>query len=167
MTKLPIVLVLLFSAFLSQSADARPPKSVLAPPPQPASVTIWEGGCYDFARCTTYEFTITPDNRYQLKAENRVRTPGQTEGRAAGAGFVGVLDALDASKFDALPAKIDRSSGAPCVPHLPGLRVTRRGADGFSKEVFWDQGCVSAEGEQLRDALRAAIGYDELIKPAS
>lgn len=143
-------------------------------PPAPAanrvaSISIWEGGCYTPAFCTTYTIKLTADDAYTLKAENRVRAPGETAGRIPGA-FAKAVAALDANGFDAMPAAFNASTmtgeaRAPCVPHLPGFRLNVVRADGTSKDLYWDQGCIIAAPQALRDGLREAINYAGLIAP--
>lgn len=155
---------------LALAGCATPP----APPaPTPAnaivSVAVWEGGCFTPALCTTYSITLTPDDAFRLDAQNRVRTPGVSESRLPGA-FAKAVDALTQANFAALPDRLDASSSradAPvvCVPHAPGLRVTVIRADGSSKALFWDQGCPIEAGRAVRDGLRAAYTYQDLIAP--
>jgi hypothetical protein len=141
------------------------------PGAQISTVKVWEGGCFYQDGCTTYTLTLHRNDSYTLNAANRVRTPGQTSGVLAPGGFAKVEAALAAADFYALPPRLDAQTvpkaavGPTCMMHAPGLIVTVEHADGTRKEVFWDQGCRSDQGQRLRENLRAAFGFDTLIKP--
>lgn len=136
------------------------------------SVKIWEGGCFYYATCTTYEMEIRADGSYRLDARDFVRSPGLSVGKLAAGAWAKIEAALRAADFGNLPERLDQStispqSGVPCISDAPGARLQAVWADGTQKEVFWDRGCPSQAASDLVDALREAIGYDSLVRPKS
>ncbi|MGD9815189.1 MAG: DUF6438 domain-containing protein [Hyphomonadaceae bacterium] len=151
---------------------------VSAPAPQPtatpaASITLFEGGCYYMGSCTTYEMTVQADGTYRLDGQSMTRTEGISEGQLDADAFAAADDALSAADFASLPAAMNGSDRDvwdpdvyPCMNHAPGVRITRRSADGSERTVYWDQGCRSAQMSALLDNLRTAFRYDDLVRPA-
>jgi hypothetical protein len=151
---------------------------VSAPAPQPTvtpatSITLFEGGCYYMGSCTTYEMTVQADGAYQLDGQSMTRTEGISEGQLTADAFAAADGALSAADFTSLPAAMNGSDRNvwdpdvyPCMNHAPGVRITRRSADGSERTVYWDQGCRSAQMSALLDNLRTAFRYDDLVRPA-
>lgn len=149
-----------------------------APAPQPkaapaTSITLFEGGCYYMGSCTTYEMTVQADGAYRLNGQSMTRTQGISEGRLGAEAFAAADSALSVADFASLPANMNGSDRSvwepdtyPCMNHAPGVRITRRSADGPEKTVYWDQGCRSAQMSELLSSLRAAFRYDDLVRPA-
>lgn len=135
------------------------------------SVTIWEGGCFYYATCSTYEMQISPDGAYRLEARDFVRNPGISTGQLEAGAWAKIEAAVRAADFKNLPERLDQSAarpepdGAPCISDAPGVRLGVAWPDGTHKEVFWDRGCPSQTASDLVDALRGAIGYERLVRP--
>jgi hypothetical protein len=150
--------------------------SAPAPQPQAASATsiaLFEGGCYYMGSCTTYEMTVQASGAYRLDGQSMTRTEGVSEGQLSAEAFAAAERALAAAGFASLPAAMNGSDRSvwdpdvyPCMNHAPGVRITRRAADGSEKVVYWDQGCRSAHMSGLLDQLRAAFRYDDLVRRA-
>ncbi len=120
--------------------------------------------------CTTYEMTVQADGAYRLDGQSQTRTDGVSDGRLGADAFADAERALSAADFESLPSVMNGADRAiwapdiyPCMNHAPGVRITRRGADGSEKTIFWDQGCRSAEMSALLSQLRAAFRYDDLV----
>jgi hypothetical protein len=151
---------------------------VSAPAPQPtaapaASITLFEGGCYYVSSCTTYEITVQADGAYRLNGQSMTRTEGISEGQLGADAIANAERALAAANFASLPANMNGSDRSvwdpdtyPCMNHAPGVRITRKSADGSEKTIYWDQGCRSAQMSALLNNLRAAFRYDDLVRPA-
>ena len=149
-----------------------------APESQPAearatSITLFEGGCYYMGSCTTYEMTVQADGAYRLDGQSMTRAEGVSDGQLGADAFAAADGALSAADFASLPAAMNGSDRAvwdpdvyPCMNHAPGVRITRRSADGSERTVYWDQGCRSARMSALLDNLRAAFRYNDLVRPA-
>ena len=153
---------------LSACASAAP--QAAAPPA--SAITLFEGGCYYMGSCTTYEITVARDGAYRLDGQSMTRTQGLTQGQLDAAAFAAADSALSAAGFASLPAAMNGSDLSvwrpdvyPCMNHAPGVRITRRSADGSEKVVYWDQGCRSAQMSALLGQLRAAFRYDDLVRP--
>jgi hypothetical protein len=165
----------IFSAALCATAliacaSAPPPQAPLLPA---SSITLFEGGCYYMSTCTTYEIAVQADGAYRLNGQSMTRTEGVSEGQLGAEAFAAAEAALSAADFTSLPAAMNGSDRNvwtpevyPCMNHAPGVRITRRNADGSEKTVYWDQGCRSAQMSALLNQLRAAFRYDDLVRRA-
>lgn len=150
------------SATGSQPAEARA-----------TSITLFEGRCYYMGSCTTYEMTVQADGAYRLDGQSMTRVEGISDGQLGADAFAAADGALSAADFASLPATMNGSDRNvwdpevyPCMNHAPGVRITRRSADGSERTVYWDQGCRSARMSALLDNLRAAFRYNDLVRPA-
>lgn len=157
---------------ISLAACATTPES---PPAEThaTSITLFEGGCYYMGSCTTYELTVRADGAYRLDGQSRTRAEGISEGQLGADAFAAADRALSAADFASLPAAMNGSDRNvwnpdiyPCMNHAPGVRITRRSADGSERTVYWDQGCRSARMSALLENLRAAFLYNDLVRPA-
>lgn len=155
---------------LSACASTSAPAQAAASPA--ASITFFEGGCYYMSSCTTYEITVQANGAYSLNAQSGARTQGVSEGQLGAEAFAAAERALAAANFSSLPETMNGSDRSvwdpdvyPCMNHAPGVRITRRTANGAAKAVYWDQGCRSAAMSALTDQLRAAFQYDRLVRP--
>ncbi|GAN00552.1 hypothetical protein U91I_04218 [alpha proteobacterium U9-1i] len=142
-----------------------------APPAQPqsslaSSITLFEGGCFYTSSCTSYDITVQAGGAYRLDG----RTQGVSEGQLSAEAFAAAESALAAAHFESLPEVMNGSDLSvwrpdvyPCMNHAPGMRITRRMADGSEQAVYWDQGCRSAQMSALLNQMRAAFHYDDLV----
>jgi hypothetical protein len=169
------------------SACATPKAAVDAGPPAltamtaAGSITLFEGGCFYFSSCTTYEITLRPDGGYTLKRKLGVGGEAVSEGQLGADAFGAVERVLREARFESLPALMNGSDRAvwepefyPCMNHAPGMRITRRTGSGNGagsgaagpdeKAVYWDLGCRSQPMNALLGNLRAAMKIDELVK---
>lgn len=171
-------LFLVFAVSACATAPVAPPSPAAvetAPAtPEAASITLFEGGCFYYSSCTTYEIIVRPDGGYRLNGQSVTRTEGWSEGNIGAEAFAAAEAALAAANFSALPERMNgsdpnvwRPDDYPCVNHAPGMRITRRTSDGQQKEVFWDLGCRSAAMSALLGQMREAFRYDELVAPAN
>lgn len=159
-------LAVISAAVIAACANTTPPS------PSATAITIWEGGC--FYKCTTYEITVQADGRYRLDGQQMTRVAGVSEGQLGAGAFADAERALLAARFSSLPATLNAANRAswqqgearPCLPHGPGMRITRRTNDGQEKTIHWDQGCRTEQMIELRDRLRQAFRYGDLIAPA-
>jgi hypothetical protein len=117
--------------------------------------------------------TVQADGAYRLDGQSMTRVEGISDGQLGADAFAAADGALSAADFASLPAAMNGSDRAvwdpdayPCMNHAPGVRITRRSADGSERTVYWDQGCRSARMSALLDNLRAAFRYNDLVRPA-
>ncbi|MBY0564877.1 MAG: hypothetical protein K2P58_11905 [Hyphomonadaceae bacterium] len=168
-------LFLAFALGACATAPSTPAANTVATSPAEAtSITLFEGGCYYYASCTTYEITVRPDGSYRLDGQSLTRAEGVSEGNLGPEAFAAAEAALAAANFSALPERMNgsdtnvwRPEVYPCMNHAPGMRITRRTTDGQEKQVFWDMGCRSSRMDVLLAQMRQAFRYDELVAPAS
>jgi hypothetical protein len=169
-------LFFVFTLNACATAPAAPPgpATQAAPSAEATSITLFEGGCFYYSSCTTYEITVRSDGSYRLNGQRLVRTEGWSEGSIGAEAFAAAEAALASANFASLPERMNgsdtnvwRPEVYPCMNHAPGMRVTRRTSDGQQKEVFWDLGCQSAAMSNLLGQMREAFRYDELVAPAN
>jgi hypothetical protein len=130
------------------------------------SIEVSEGPC--FGQCPIYDVILTPDDRYLLNGERFTRINGLTEGRLEAGSYARMVDLLEEADFFGLPSDITYNNPSVCpgppLSDMPSLTVTwtnRRG----SHTVEWFQGCNNATMRDLRDGLRDAFGYEDIVRP--
>jgi Domain of unknown function (DUF6438) len=168
-------LLFVFALSACATAPTAPPATAPAAPlAEAASITLFEGGCFYYSSCTTYEITVRPDGGYRLNGQSLARTQGWSEGNIGAAAFAAAEAALAGAHFSSLPERMNgsdtsvwRPDAYPCMNHAPGVRITRRTSDGQQKDVFWDVGCRSAAMSNLLGQMREAFRYDELVAPVN
>lgn len=129
-------------------------------------IEISEGAC--FGPCPIYELTVSPDDRYILNGQRYTRINGVSEGELASGTYDLMIDLLDRADFSDLPPDVTFRNPEICpgpeladMPTLIVTRTTRRG----SHTVEWYQGCGNATLRDLRDGLRDAFGYEDIVRP--
>lgn len=130
------------------------------------SIEISEGPC--FGQCPIYDVTLTPDDRYLLNGVRFTRINGLSEGNLDAGSYARMVELLETADFFDLPADITYNNPAVCpgppLADMPSLTVTwthRRG----SHTVEWFQGCRNPTMRDLRDGLRDAFGYEDIVRP--
>lgn len=152
-------------AALLLSACATKPAAPQMPAMTPSgAITYFEGGCFYYSSCDTYEIVVRPDGAYKLTKQNQKPPPTVTEGKLRAGAFAEAEAALLGANFMALPERMNGSDRKiwepdvyPCMPHAPGMRITRDTGDGQKREIYWDLGCRSAPMSALMDKMRAAL----------
>jgi hypothetical protein len=130
------------------------------------AIQVSESAC--FGSCPIYELTVTPDDHYQLDGRRFTRINGYSEGQLAPGSYALMEDLLDNANFFSLPetytfANPDVCPG-PQLSDMPSITIsytTRR----QTHTVTWYQGCSAPVMRDLRDGLRDAFGYEEIVLP--
>ncbi|MEE2526645.1 DUF6438 domain-containing protein [Hyphobacterium sp. HN65] len=129
-------------------------------------IEISEGPC--FGACPIYELVVTPDDHYELDGQRFTRINGFSEGDLPRGSFVQMRDLLDRADFFRLPENYTFSNPDVCpgpeLSDMPSITITyttRRG----SHTVTWYQGCRAPNMRDLRDGLRDAFGYEDIVRP--
>jgi hypothetical protein len=151
---------ILLSACAATSQAPRLPAMTAA-----GSITVFDGGCYYYSGCDTTTITLKPDGAYTLKRKVGVAAETVRDGTAETA-FAALEAVLRDARFGAMPERMDGSDpkvwkqdAGPCIPHAPGLRVTRTNGAGEVREIYWDMGCRSAANSAFYAKL------DEVLRP--
>jgi hypothetical protein len=164
--------------------EASPPQRdvLIADPPLPpqiaiptmtaaGSITLFEGGCYYYSSCTTFEITLRPDGSYTVSGQNGA---AGREGQIGADVFAATEAFLANNGFSAFPERMDGSDPAlwrgdnhpyPCMNHAPGTVITRRPGDGTERGVYWNQGCRSEAMSAWTQQLRAVMQVEAILNP--
>lgn len=131
-----------------------------------AAIQISESAC--FGSCPIYELTVTPDDRYQLDGRRFTRINGYSDGALAPGSFERMQDLLENANFFSLPENYTFANPDVCpgpqLSDMPSITISyttpRR-----MHTVTWYQGCRAPVMRDLRDGLRDAFGYEEIVRP--
>jgi hypothetical protein len=163
-------LALTACAGLPAFKDAPP---ALTPMTETGAITLFEGGCFYYSSCDTYEISVRPNGAFTLKrtkppSETSGSTTVESKGQLGADAFAAAEAVLREARFETMPARMNASDlnewkpdAYPCMPHGPGVRVTRRtSADAPAREIYWDTGCRSQAMNDFTARLRAALKPD-------
>ncbi len=130
------------------------------------SIQVSEGPC--FGQCPIYDLTVSPDDHYLLDGQRFTRINGLSEGDLPDGSFARMASILEDADFFDLPSDItfdnpDVCPGPPLsdMPSITITLTTRRG----SHTVVWYQGCNNATMRDIRDGLRDAFQYQDIVRP--
>jgi len=147
------------------------PPPVLPPITAAGSITLFEGGCYYYSSCETFEVTLRPDGSYTVSGQNGA---SGRDGQLAPEVFAATESFLSDSGIGVMPEWMDGSGRSawtrdnpeyPCVNHAPGVVITRRPGDGSERRVYWDQGCRSAAMSAFTTRLREIMRVSDMLRP--
>lgn len=129
-------------------------------------IEISEGPC--FGSCPIYDLIVTPDDHYELDGQRFTRINGFSEGDLADGSFQRMREMLEQADFFSLPETYTFANPEVCpgpeLSDMPSITITyttRRG----SHTVTWYQGCRAPAMRDLRDGLRDAFGYQDIVRP--
>ena len=129
-------------------------------------IEISESAC--FGSCPIYDLVVTPADQYELNGERFTRINGFSQGELPDGSFERMRDMLERADFFSLPANYTFSNPQACpgpeMSDMPSITITytnRRGAH----SVTWYQGCPAPVMRDLRDGLRDAFGYEDIVRP--
>lgn len=150
----------------------------VTPSPNAAGTTqisVWEGGCYYAGGCKDESFSLEVDGRFVTESGARALDGAVSTSKHQGAidpqAFKDAVAVLEAGNFEMMPVRMNGSADdwkpdhPYCMPHGPGVRITRTDAKGASREVFWDTGCRSAAMSAFVSQLKAAMRTGEMAEP--
>ena len=130
------------------------------------SIEVSESAC--FGSCPIYELVVTPDDHYQLDGQRFTRINGFSEGDLAPGSYALMEDLLERADFFSQPANYTFANPDVCpgpeLSDMPSITITwttRRDVH----TVTWYQGCSAPVMRDLRDGLRDAFGYEEIVRP--
>lgn len=130
------------------------------------AIQVSESAC--FGACPIYELTVTPDDHYQLDGRRFTRINGYSEGDLAPGSYAQMQTLLENANFFSLPENYTFANPELCpgpqISDMPSITIsytTRRN----SHTVTWYQGCGAPVMRDLRDGLRDAFDYDEIVRP--